>query len=206
MTRIPLAPATGLFRRVIYAQARKRAGGRDIEPIRVTAHSVSTLFGCVAMEVAIERAKRVDPKIKHLAGLKVALLVGCEFCIDIGAFLTTESGVPDEQLLALPDHRDATCFDARERAVLDYAEAITRTPAEVTDEIFARVREHFDDAQIVELTNEIAWENWRARFNWAFDIGAAGFAEGQACPVMPRAERAASPASSRPGGSNIAVD
>jgi alkylhydroperoxidase family enzyme len=60
---------------------------------------------------------------------------------------------------------------------------MTRTPAEVTDELFDRLRERFDEPQLVELTAAIAWENWRARFNWAFDIGAAGFREGAACPV-----------------------
>jgi alkylhydroperoxidase family enzyme len=67
--------------------------------------------------------------------------------------------------------------------VLDYAEAMTKTPAQVTDEIYDAVRAVLDDAQLVELTAAIAWENWRARFNWAFDIGAAGFSEGAACPT-----------------------
>jgi len=182
MTRIALAPAKGVYRRFVYSQARKKVG-RDIEPIQVTAHHTAVMNGSIAMELAVERSKRVEPQLKHLAGLKAALLVGCEFCIDIGSSITTESGVPDEKLMAIPRHREATCFDERELAVLDYAEAMTRTPAEVTDELFARLREHFDDAQIVELTNEIAWENWRARFNWAFDIGSAGFTEGQSCPV-----------------------
>jgi alkylhydroperoxidase family enzyme len=194
MTRIPLAPAKGLFRREVYRQTRKR-WGREVEPLGVMAHRGSTLAGVCAMELAIERSKKVDEQIKALASTKVALLVGCEFCIDIGSFVTSEHGVPDEKLLALPDHRAATCFDERELAVLDYAEAMTRTPAEVTDEIFARVREHFDDAQLVELTGEIAWENWRARFNWAFDIGAAGFTEGRACPIPLRSDPAPAAAS-----------
>ena len=59
---------------------------------------------------------------------------------------------------------------------------MTKTPSEVTDELFAALREHFDEAQLVELTAAIAWENWRARFNWAFDIGAAGFREGPPAP------------------------
>jgi alkylhydroperoxidase family enzyme len=190
MTRLAPAPPKGLFRRLVYRETRRRVG-RDIEPVGIVAHSGPALFGMGMMEEAITRSKKVDEQIKHLASTKVALLVGCEFCIDIGSFVSSESGVPDEQLLALPGHRDAACFDARERAVLDYAEAMTRTPAEVTDELFARVREHFDEAQMVELTNAIAWENWRARFNWAFGIGAAGFTEGRACPIPVRPTAAA---------------
>lgn len=191
MSRLSPAPVRGLLRRLVFRETRRRYD-RDLEPLGVMAHHSAVLAGVSAMEMAVERSRRVDPQLKRLAAAKAALVVGCEFCIDIGAFNATASGVSDEQLLALPDHRAASCFDARERAVLDYAEAITRTPVEVTDEIFARVREHLDDRQLVELTNEIAWENWRARFNWAFAIGSAGFTEGQACPI-PAARRAPAP-------------
>ncbi len=121
-------------------------------------------------------------------------MVGCEFCIDIGAHLNARAGVSDEQLLALPDHHEARCFTNLERLVIDYAEAMTRTPAQVTDELFASLRTHLDESQMVELTAAVAWENWRARFNWAVGIGAAGFREGHACPVPAPAVSAGQPA------------
>ena len=182
MSRIAPVSDPNLFKREVLRQARKRYD-RDLEPLGVMARHTPTLSGSAAMELAIERSKRVDPQLKSLAEVKAALLVGCEFCIDIAAYKSRAAGISDEKLMALPDHRSATCFDARELAVLDYADAMTRTPVEVTDEVFARVREHLDEEQRVELTMLIAWENWRARFNWAFDIGPAGFTEGQACPV-----------------------
>jgi AhpD family alkylhydroperoxidase len=144
--------------------------------------------------MAMEKAGKVDAKLKSLAETKAALMVGCEFCIDIGSHVSASHGVTDEQLLALPRHREATCFTELERLVIDYAEAMTKTPAAVSDELFAALREHFDEAQLVELTAGIAWENWRARFNWAFDIGAAGFREGAACPVPVREGQAAAAA------------
>ena len=66
--------------------------------------------------------------------------------------------------------------------MIDYAAAMTRTPVEVPDELFAQLREHFDDAQLVELTAVIATENFRGRFNWAFGLGSEGFAEGLPTP------------------------
>lgn len=182
MARIPTAPPTGLFRKYAYRAARKRYD-RDLEPVGIAAHSRSVLAAMGGYEQMQVRARSVDKRLKALAEAKAALLVGCEFCIDISAFLSASHGVRDEQILALPDHRSATCFSPLERLVLDYAEAMTRTPVQVTDELFAGMREHFDEQQLVELTAAIAWENWRARFNWAFDIGAAGFSEGAACPV-----------------------
>ena len=182
MTRIATAPEKGAFVRYTYRETRKRTG-RDVEPVGVVAHHKGILAGMGAFEIALERSHRVEEKLKALGELKAALMVGCEFCIDIGSHLSARAGVTDEQLLALPRHREAQCFDETERLVIDYAEAMTKTPAEVTDELFDKLHEHFDERQLVELTAAIAWENWRARFNWAFDIGAAGFREGAACPV-----------------------
>jgi 4-carboxymuconolactone decarboxylase len=72
-------------------------------------------------------------------------------------------------------------LDARERLVLEYAEAMTRTPVEVTDELFARLREHFDERALVELTMSVALENLYTRFNWAMGIEGEGFSEGMYC-------------------------
>jgi alkylhydroperoxidase family enzyme len=67
--------------------------------------------------------------------------------------------------------------------VLDYAVAISGTPVDVPDTLFAHLREHFDEAQLVELTYIIASENLRGRFNLALGVGAAGFSEGMVCAV-----------------------
>ena len=78
-----------------------------------------------------------------------------------------------------------------EKLVLEYAEGISRTPVEVSDELFDRLRARFDDAQIVELTTAAAIENFRARFNWALGIGSQDYtAEGAYClrPEVPAAD------------------
>ena len=54
-----------------------------------------------------------------------------------------------------------------------------------------RLRAHFDEGQLVELTGAIAWENWRARFNWAFGLGKEGYSEGAYCVPVPAAQQAA---------------
>jgi len=190
MPRIQPAPADSLLRKHVYRETRKRLG-RDVETVGVMGHHGRLLLAMGGYELTMGKAGKVDARLKHLAETKVALLVGCEFCIDIGTHLGAQSGIPEEKLLALPRHREAACFSELERLVIDYAEAMTRTPAAVTDELFAALREHFDEAQLVELTATIAWENWRARFNWAFDIGAAGFREGAACPRPVDPEQAA---------------
>ena len=72
--------------------------------------------------------------------------------------------------------------------MLEYADAMTRTPVEVRDAVFARLRERFSEAQLVELTSAIAWENYRARFDHAFGIEAENFTEGDVCALPVQTE------------------
>jgi alkylhydroperoxidase family enzyme len=94
--------------------------------------------------------------------------------------------VNEKQLLYLASHRDSDAFDDLEKAVLDYAVALTRTPADASDALVERLRRDLTDEQLVELTAAIAWENFRARFNRGFDVAAQGFSEGAFCPVPER--------------------
>ena len=81
----------------------------------------------------------------------------------------------------------SAAFDELERLVLRYATAMTATPVEVPDELFAGLRRHLDDRQLVELTSAIAWENYRARFDHAVGIESEGFVEGALCALPARA-------------------
>lgn len=74
-------------------------------------------------------------------------------------------------------------FSDLERLVLEYADAMTRIPVEAPDALFARLRERFSDAQLVELTSAIAWENYRARFDHALGIEGENFSEGAVCAM-----------------------
>jgi 4-carboxymuconolactone decarboxylase len=73
-----------------------------------------------------------------------------------------------------------------DRLVLEYADAMTRTPVEVPEALFARLLERFSEAQLVELTSAIAWENYRARFDHAFGIEGENFTEGTVCAMPVR--------------------
>jgi alkylhydroperoxidase family enzyme len=189
MTRIEGVPTRGAspLLRLIYRSARRKVG-RDVDPIAVYAHAPSLLVGYGAFEQATARQHKVAERLKALAELKAAAVVNCEFCCDIASAFAQQAGVTEAQVRALPRYRDSNEFDELERLVLDYATAMSRTPTSVDDELFARMREHFDERQMVELTNVIALENARARFNSAFDMTPAGFAEGMVCVVPEPAE------------------
>ena len=85
---------------------------------------------------------------------------------------------------------ESDAFSDLEKAALGYAECLTRTPADVPEELFERLRAELDDAQLVELTAIVAWENYAARFNRGFEVTPEGFtAEGGFCLVPDRPER-----------------
>jgi alkylhydroperoxidase family enzyme len=88
--------------------------------------------------------------------------------------VSRQSGISEEQIFALPEFRTSALFTAKEKALLEYAEEMTKTPVAVSDELFARLRKEFSEDQLLELTAGIAFENFRARFYHALDIGSDG--------------------------------
>jgi alkylhydroperoxidase family enzyme len=72
--------------------------------------------------------------------------------------------------MALAEWESSPLFDNVERLVLEFADAMTITGRDVSEELFARVRERFDDDAIVELTEVVAWENASSKFNRALRI------------------------------------
>jgi hypothetical protein len=178
MTRIDGVPnrKAGPLVRLVYRLSRRRLG-REVDPIGVYAHAPGLLIGYGMLEQATAKQHRIDKRLKMLAELKAGAL-------------GRDAGITEQQLLALPHYRDSAEFGPVEKLVLDYAAAMSRTPAKVTDELFAAMREQFDERQLVELTSVIALENMRARFNCAFDMTPAGFSEGMVC-VLPEESREA---------------
>jgi AhpD family alkylhydroperoxidase len=192
MSRMPdLTPADeGLFVKISRRLARKKVAkitGREtetmLEPLDAYARAPRLLFGIAMLEEATAKLHRMPERLKVLAELKAATLTQCEYCIDIGSQIAHRAGISEEQLLALPRYRDSDLFSEDEKLVLDYAVGMSSTPVSVSDELYDELRARFDHRQIVELTNIIALENMRGRFNLALGIGSAGFREGMVCAV-----------------------
>ena len=78
-------------------------------------------------------------------------------------------------MAAVVTWRDSTLFSEAERVALEYAERMTFTGQKVDDGLFAGLKQHYNEAQIVELTAAIALENFRSKFNPALGIEAQGF-------------------------------
>lgn len=104
--------------------------------------------------------------------------------MDIGSAVGGAVGVTERQLRELGRYRESDAFDPDERLVIELAEAMTATPAEVGQDLRSRVLERFTRGQVAELAAAIAWENHRARLNRALDVRPMGFSDGAVC-VLP---------------------
>jgi alkylhydroperoxidase family enzyme len=82
----------------------------------------------------------------------------------------SELGVPTQKIEALPDYASSTYYDEAERIALEYADAITLSDQDVSDELFAKLRKIYNEDAILELTAIIAWENASSKFNRALRV------------------------------------
>jgi alkylhydroperoxidase family enzyme len=174
---------SGLLTRIVYGLTKRKLG-RLVMPVRIAAHHSKILWGYGQMEQSLLGSRLVDAGLKDLAQLRVATLVGCPFWIDIGSAVSRTRGISEEKMVALPQYKSSALFSETERPVLEYADAMTQTPVEVPDALFAKLREKFTDAQLVELTATLAWENYRARFDHALGVEAEGFRQGSYCAMV----------------------
>ena len=107
--------------------------------------------------------------------------------MDIGSAVGRKAGISEEKILAINDYAISPLFSELERLVLMYADLMTQAPVEISDELFRRLGQNFSEAQLVELTSAIAWENYRARFDHALGMESEGFSEGSVCALPERA-------------------
>ena len=88
----------------------------------------------------------------------------------------SDLGISREKLAAVVEWEvEQALFDDDERLALEYADAMTITGRDVSDELFARLRARWNDDELVELTETIAWENASSKFNRALRIPSQGF-------------------------------
>ena len=106
---------------------------------------------------------RCDENLKSFAHLAVASLLGCASCLDFGYFQARNEGLDQAKARAVPRWRESDVFTPLERDVLEYAEAMTRTPPVVTDELSARLLAALGPAALVELTMAVALANLTTR-------------------------------------------
>jgi AhpD family alkylhydroperoxidase len=132
--------------------------------------AVAALYG-----VLDRRSSPLDPVLRSLVTVRVSQINWCRFCVDINSATLASRAGSMAKVEALEGWRDSNLFDAKEKAALEYAEAVTDSSRRVTDQLVTRLRDFFDEDAIVELTGLIAFQNLSSKFNSALDVPAQGF-------------------------------
>jgi AhpD family alkylhydroperoxidase len=105
------------------------------------------------LERYIETAQGLEPSLRELVKMRASQINGCAYCIDMHSKDARAAGETEQRLYALDAWREAPFYSDRERAALEWTEAITRiTDGHAPDEVFERVREHFGETELVNLT------------------------------------------------------
>lgn len=181
-TRIPKAEITGVQGYLMKRFTKKLLG--DVpEPAEVIWHNRTVLNDITALGRRTQKWDRLDPNLKSFANMAVAALVGCSWCLDYGYFHAHNEGLDEAKASEVPRWRTSTAFTPLERDVMEYAEAMSRTPPVVTDELSARLLERLGAAPMVELTATIGFANLTTRSNTALGIEAQGFSRACALPL-----------------------
>ena len=94
-----------------------------------------------------------------------------------------KAGLSQRQILELAEYASSDAFSSEERDILAFADSLTATPADVPDSLFDRLTGALPEPAMIEITAAIAWENYRARFNRAFNIGSQGFSKAGFCAL-----------------------
>jgi len=120
---------------------------------------------------------RLDEDLKSYAQLASAGVIGCSWCLDFGYFKAHNDGLDLAKVREVPRWRESDRFTDTERAVLEYAEAMSTTPLGVTDQMVAGLIDRLGVEAVVELTQMVALENMRSRFNSAAGLKSQGYSD-----------------------------
>ncbi|GAA2602890.1 carboxymuconolactone decarboxylase family protein [Actinomadura fulvescens] len=186
MARISLdPPRTPAYR--LAAWFTRRKFGKELDPGRAMGHHLGVSTAYVTFEAQVLRWKALPHRLKDLACMAASVRIGCSWCVDYATWESNMHGMPLEKIEAVPHWRDSDLFADDERLVLEYAEAMTADPPEVTDELTEALRRYLTEKQLVELTMIVALENLRSRFNAAAGLTGQGFKDRCEIPSDPGA-------------------
>jgi alkylhydroperoxidase AhpD family core domain len=122
-----------------------------------------------ALSIAIKKESTIDAALLHLVDIRVSQLNGCAFCVDMHSKEAKIGGERELRLYHLAVWRESPLFNARERAVLEWSEAVTKLGAEgVSDAVYDAVRAELSEKEITDLTFAIGAINAWNRLGVAF--------------------------------------
>ena len=170
----PLSQYPRFIRAFFWKQ--KRTYGMVLDPGLLWGRSPRVFATLALLYGALNRkSSPLDPALRSLLTVRVSQINHCAFCVDINSATLLKRGVSRDKAEALQDWRNSNLFDDREIAALEYTEAMTYSDRRVDDALFSKMKTHFDDDALIELTGLIAFQNMSSKFNSALEVPPQGF-------------------------------
>jgi alkylhydroperoxidase family enzyme len=153
----------------LIAKIKAERGGRLLNLYKILLHSPPLVEGWLKLFTAIRQQGKLAGRHRELAIMRVAVINGADYEFRAHAPFAIKDGMSQAQIDALPRWGESALFDDKERAVLAYTDAMTRE-VRVPDAVFAPLRKHFDERELVELTATIGGYNLVSRFLEAMQV------------------------------------
>lgn len=161
---------------------QRRRYGAVLEPARLWGRTPKVFSALALLYGALDRrSSPIEPPLRSLITVRVSQINWCKFCVDLNSATVLKRGVDREKLAELAKFEQSSRFTEREKAALAYADAVTYSDQQPTNEHFQHLRQFFDDDAIIELTGLIAFQNLSSKFNAALAVEPQGF-----CNVAPQ--------------------
>ena len=168
-------PRPPWYARAILALQRRKYGV-ELESARVWARLPRTFLALTLLYRSLDRRDSpIEAGLRALIQVRVSQINWCEFCVDLNGATAIERAVAPAKLAALAQYETVSEFSEREKAALAYAEAATDSTRRVDEALRERLRGHFSEHEILELTALIAFQNLSSKFNSAIGVRSQGF-------------------------------
>lgn len=171
----PPGQAYPWYVRLILALQRRKYGA-ELESARLWGRMPRAFLMLTLFYRALDRrGSPLEPALRALVQVRISQINWCAFCVDLNGAAALERAVAPEKLAALAHHETSPLYTERERAALAFAEALTDPARRVDDACFARLRAHFDERAVLELSALAAFQNLSSKFNAALGVPSQGF-------------------------------
>jgi AhpD family alkylhydroperoxidase len=169
------AQAYPWYVRLILA-AQRRKYGAELEPGRLWGRLPRAFLMLTLLYRSLDRrGSPIEPALRALVQVRISQINWCAFCVDLNGAAALERAVARDKLDALAQFETSPLYTEREKAALAFAEALTDPARRVDDACFARLREHFGEQEVLELTALAAFQNLSSKFNAALGVQAQGY-------------------------------
>ena len=182
-TRVPATEITGIYGGLLKTMSRRMLG-QVPDAAGVMWHYPAVLKDMMGFGRKVDSWNRLDPSLATFATMAAAGAIGCSFCLDLHYFLSRDRGLDEAKAREVPRWRESTAFTPLERRVMEYAEAMCRTPLTVTDKMSAALLDALGAPALLELTARIGAMNMSARGNVALGIRSQEFAASCGLPPL----------------------